>query len=67
MWPTLALVVGALDVLAAVWLVVRVPRMVGPVPPATSADAAGPGVRRADDDRDERADWDALSRGDDPS
>ena len=62
-WPTVALVIGAVDVLAAVWLVVASRRWDGPTrryqaTPTPAGPAATP---------DERADWDALSRGDDPS
>lgn len=65
-WPTVAIVVGVLDVLAAVWLVVASRRWPGPTrryqsdTPTRPADGAAPVA-------DERADWDALSRGDDPS
>lgn len=64
-WPTVALVVGALDVLAAVWLVVASRRWSGPTRRyQASTDPTAPA---APADVDERADWDALSRGDDPS
>ena len=62
-WPTVAIVVGALDVLAAVWLVRGVPRWAGPTRRYQATPAPdGPAATV-----DERADWDALSRGDDPS
>ena len=62
-WPTVALVVGCLDVLAAVWLVVTSRRWSGPTRRyQATPDPAGPNAPA-----DERSDWDALSRGDDPS
>ncbi|WP_051640363.1 Trp biosynthesis-associated membrane protein [Cellulomonas sp. URHE0023] len=62
-WPTIALVVGVVDLVAAVWLVVasrrwNVPTRRYQATPDPAALATAP---------DERADWDALSRGDDPS
>ncbi|WP_426595521.1 Trp biosynthesis-associated membrane protein [Cellulomonas sp. McL0617] len=62
-WPTIAIAVGAVDVLAAGWLVVASRRWSGPTRryQATTAPAAPAATP------DERADWDALSRGDDPS
>ncbi|WP_456844698.1 Trp biosynthesis-associated membrane protein [Cellulomonas sp. P5_C6] len=61
-WPWLAVVVGVLDVLAGVWLVLASRTWAGPSRRHESA--AAPAVAA---DPDERADWDALSRGDDPS
>ncbi|WP_051274337.1 Trp biosynthesis-associated membrane protein [Cellulomonas sp. URHD0024] len=62
-WPTVSLVVGAVDVLAAAWLLVASRQWSGPTRryQATPDPAAPAGAA------DERADWDALSRGDDPS
>ena len=64
-WPAIAVAVGVLDVLAAAWLIVASRRWARPTrryQADASADAPGP-----EKPADERADWDALSRGDDPS
>lgn len=68
-WPTVALVVGALDILAAVWLVVASRGWAGPTRryQSTSTDLTDPASSGPTTTPDERADWDALSRGDDPS
>ena len=65
-WPTVAIVVGVLDVLAAGWLVVASRTWAGPTRRYQS-DAAGPPASGSGPPADERSDWDALSRGDDPS
>ena len=62
-WPWLATTVGVLDVLAAIWLVVASRAWSRPSRRHETAPAAG-GPAAAPD---ERSDWDALSRGDDPS
>jgi uncharacterized membrane protein (TIGR02234 family) len=62
LWPWLAVVVGVLDALAGVWLVLASRRWAGPSRRHESAAAP-----TAAAEPDERADWDALSRGDDPS
>jgi hypothetical protein len=61
-WPSVAVAVGVLDVLAGAWLVVASRSWSGPSRRHESA--AAPGNPPAPD---ERSDWDALSRGDDPS
>ena len=61
-WPTLAVAVGVLDVLAGVWLVLASRAWAGPSRRHESA--AAPATPA---EPDERSDWDALSRGDDPS
>lgn len=61
-WPWLAVVVGVLDALAGVWLVIASRAWAGPS--RRHETAASP---TASAEPDERADWDALSRGDDPS
>ena len=45
-WPTVALVVGAVDVLAAVWLVRRVPSVVRPDTPVPGDARRPPDQRR---------------------
>ena len=61
-WPWLAVAVGVLDVLAGEWLVVASRAWSGPSRRHENvADAATPTTP------DERSDWDALTRGDDPS
>lgn len=65
-WPWLAVAVGVLDVLAAGWLVRASRGWAGPSRRHEAGPAAGqPTTGRAEPD--ERSDWDALSRGDDPS
>jgi uncharacterized membrane protein (TIGR02234 family) len=67
-WPWLAVGAGALDAVAGIWFLRASRTWSGPsrrheagsVSPA-QPDRAAPG------EPDERADWDALSRGDDPS
>lgn len=64
-WPWVAVGVGVLDVLAGVWFVRASRAWSGPSQrhePAT-AGTASPTAGEPD----ERSDWDALSRGDDPS
>ena len=65
-WPTIAIAVGVLDIAAALWLVVVSRRWAGPTRRYSSDEptSAGEGPPAP---ADERADWDALSRGDDPS
>nr|WP_210768401.1 Trp biosynthesis-associated membrane protein [Cellulomonas humilata] len=61
-WPWIAVAVGVLDVVAGAWLVVASRAWSGPSRRHESTtDAANPPAP------DERSDWDALSRGDDPS
>ncbi|WP_315096564.1 Trp biosynthesis-associated membrane protein [uncultured Cellulomonas sp.] len=62
LWPWLAVAVGVLDVAAGGWLV-RASRAWSS-PSRRHETAAGGAAPAA---ADERADWDALSRGDDPS
>jgi len=65
-WPWAAVGVGVLDVLAAGWLVRTSRGWAGPSRRHEAATAGGqPAAGPADPD--ERSDWDALSRGDDPS
>lgn len=65
LWPWLAVAAGVLDVVAGLWFVRASRAWSGPsrrhevAPSRTSAGVAG--------EPDERSDWDALSRGDDPS
>lgn len=61
-WPWLAVAVGVLDALAGVWLVLASRAWAGPSRRHESAAAP-----TAPAEPDERSDWDALSRGDDPS
>ncbi|MBO3102942.1 Trp biosynthesis-associated membrane protein [Cellulomonas fengjieae] len=64
-WPWAALAVGVLDVVAGAWFAAASRTWSGPsrrheTGPAASAAPTGQAP-------DERSDWDALSRGDDPS
>ncbi|MEZ0449192.1 Trp biosynthesis-associated membrane protein [Cellulomonas sp. ICMP 17802] len=61
-WPWLAVGVGVLDVLAGGWLVVASRGWSGP-----SRRHEAPAAPVVPAQPDERSDWDALSRGDDPS
>ncbi|KQR15919.1 Trp biosynthesis-associated membrane protein [Cellulomonas sp. Leaf334] len=64
-WPWVAVGVGVLDVVAGVWFVRASRAWSGPSQrhePAPGGAAAPPSG-----EPDERSDWDALSRGDDPS
>ncbi|MGY4642283.1 Trp biosynthesis-associated membrane protein [Cellulomonas sp. URHB0016] len=61
-WPWVTVGVGVLVVLSAVWFL-RTSRGWGGTSPRHEAAGTQPGVGPDD----ERADWDALSRGDDPS
>ena len=64
-WPWLAVGAGALDAVAGVWFVRASRAWSGPSQrhEAAPASTATPAVTEPD----ERSDWDALSRGDDPS
>lgn len=69
-WPVVAVVVGAVDVLAAVVVVVSSRRWAAPTSRYGTAagDARGAGaVAPAPGPDDDRSAWDALSRGDDPT
>ena len=64
-WPWLALGAGALDVVAGVWFARASRAWSGPSRRHEAAGAStAPPVAG---EPDERSDWDALSRGDDPS
>lgn len=64
-WPWLAVAVGIVDAAAGVWFVRASRRWSGPSQRHEAArDGAAPPTAR---EPDERSDWDALSRGDDPS
>jgi uncharacterized membrane protein (TIGR02234 family) len=73
-WPWVAVVIGVLDLLAAIWLARESAswavsrrheqRSSSDEPAPASPGAATPGVPGPDD---ERSQWDALSRGDDPT
>ncbi|KGM00823.1 Trp biosynthesis-associated membrane protein, partial [Cellulomonas cellasea] len=68
-WPAVTVAVGALDVLAAVAVVVSSRRWAAPTSRYGAARAAGgrgTGTAHPDPD-DDRSAWDALSRGDDPT
>ena len=64
-WPWLAITAGALDVVAGIWFV-RASR-VWAGPSRRHETVSGSAAAPAPTDPDERSDWDALSRGDDPS
>jgi hypothetical protein len=64
-WPWLAAGVGVLDVVAGVWLVRAARTWSGPSQRHETVAGGPPPTAPADPD--ERSDWDALSRGDDPS
>ncbi|KQS97542.1 Trp biosynthesis protein [Cellulomonas sp. Leaf395] len=71
-WPWLAVGAGVLDVVAGVWFVLASREWSGPSQrheAARSGTAPTATVRdeKLDEKPDERSDWDALSRGDDPS
>jgi len=69
LWPWLAVGTGILDALAGIWFVRASRAWSGP----SQRHEVAPGSRAAesaavsDEKPDERSDWDALSRGDDPS
>jgi uncharacterized membrane protein (TIGR02234 family) len=64
-WPWLAAGVGVLDVVAGVWFVRASRTWSGPSQRHETVAGSPPPTAPADPD--ERSDWDALSRGDDPS
>jgi uncharacterized membrane protein (TIGR02234 family) len=67
-WPWLAVAAGAMDVVAGIWFVRASRAWSGPSRRHETANAStAPLVAAEPGEPDERADWDALSRGDDPS
>jgi uncharacterized membrane protein (TIGR02234 family) len=68
-WPWIAVALGVVDVLAAVWLLRASRAWAGPSRRHEGAPggAGGTGAPRRPEEGDDRAAWDALSRGDDPT